>query len=569
MTMAIDWYNANAQILTANYDEVSFRDVHGWLLDLLPKPPASILDVGAGSGRDSAWLVAQGYDVVAVEPSVEMMSSARSLHSDSGIQWLSDALPGLDRTLKTGLSFDFILLSAVWMHITPADRTRSFRKLINLLKPGGVLAMTLRHGPVEPDRGMYEVSVAEVEALARDHGAFVEKFIEDQDKLGREDVFWTQHAIRLPDDGTGALPLLRHVILNDDKSSTYKLALLRALCRIADGSAGFAKDSGEEYVEVPLGLVALNWIRLFKPLLAAGLPQSPTNKGYQRLGFVKEGFLNIQAISHLDLRVGMRFTGDFAFALHKALKDAATTISKMPATYMTYPNGTPVLPVERAGRLSNSSEMVLNSSYLSSFGKMFVPRHLWRAMQRFDAWIEPSLVAEWVRLMKGYATRQEVSLDESVIVGAMIWAEPKRDVRLAREQAFRLQEAGNLFCVWSGKRLSERNLDIDHCFPWAAWPCSDLWNLMPAHRSINQNKKRDRLPAEQVLRASRERIVSWWEKGYLTPPGKVIAERFELEAKASLPGLNTATDLEDIFTALSLQRMRLKHDQQVPEWKSL
>ena len=39
---------------------------------------------------------------------------------------------------------------------------------------------------------------------------------------------------------SGALPLLRHVILNDAKSSTYKLALLRSLCRIADGSAGLA-----------------------------------------------------------------------------------------------------------------------------------------------------------------------------------------------------------------------------------------------------------------------------------------------------------------------------------------
>lgn len=49
-------------------------------------------------------------------------------------------------------------------------------------------------------------------------------------------------ALRLPDDGTGALPLLRHVILNDQKSATYKLGLLRALCRAADGAAGPARD---------------------------------------------------------------------------------------------------------------------------------------------------------------------------------------------------------------------------------------------------------------------------------------------------------------------------------------
>ena len=44
------------------------------------------------------------------------------------------------------ISFDLILLSAVWMHIPPSDRARSIRKLANLLKPGGKLVISLRHG---------------------------------------------------------------------------------------------------------------------------------------------------------------------------------------------------------------------------------------------------------------------------------------------------------------------------------------------------------------------------------------------------------------------------------------
>jgi hypothetical protein len=79
--------------------------------------------------------------------------------------------------------------------------------------------------------------------------------------------------VRLPHDGTGALPLLRHVGLNDAKSSTYKLTLLRVVTRIADGVAGMARDAGEEHVAVPLGLAGLYWLRLYKPLLEAGLPQ--------------------------------------------------------------------------------------------------------------------------------------------------------------------------------------------------------------------------------------------------------------------------------------------------------
>jgi hypothetical protein len=42
-----------------------------------------------------------------------------------------------------------------------------------------------------------------------------------------------------------------------------------------------------------------------------------------------------------------------------------------------------------------------------------------------------------------------------------------------------------VFCVWSGERLDQRSLDVDHCFPWVAWPCGDLWNLLPPSRRVN------------------------------------------------------------------------------------
>ena len=233
-----------------------------------------------------------------------MRAEAQRLHPSPSIRWISDSLPGLEKVLRLGLSFDLILLNAVWMHVPAADRTRAFRKLVTFLKPGGCIAITLRHGPAEPERGIYAVTQAEIERLSRPHGAFVEKAIDSKDELGRGEVNWTQLVVRLPDDGTGALPLLRHTILNDDKSSTYKLALLRAVCRIADGAAGYVRDADDGHVAVPLGLVGLYWIRLFKPLLAAGLPQSPTNQGDAQLGFIKAGFRQLNDVSHLDLRIG-------------------------------------------------------------------------------------------------------------------------------------------------------------------------------------------------------------------------------------------------------------------------
>ncbi len=567
MSDEIAWYDAHAEMLADRYEAVSPERVHGWLTDLLPSQPATILDVGAGSGRDAAWLAYKGYEVVAVEPSSGLRTMARERHDVPRIQWISDSLPGLKRTFRTGLAFDVILVSAVWMHVAPSDRARAFRKLITLLKPGGVLAITLRSGSAEAGRTFHPVSAAEIKRLARDHGAFVERENTAADQLGRREIRWEQLAVRLPDDGTGALPLLRHVILNDDKSSTYKLGLLRVLCRIADSAGGFASPVDDEHVAIPMGLVALTWIRLYKPLLAADLPQNRNNQqGGQGLGFAKEAFGQLAYLS--DLRMGSRLTGDSGRALHHALRDVAGTIRRMPARHMTYPNAPePILPAGAgtAGRYPGGVR--LDEPYLASFGTMRVPIHLWQAAQRFAVWIEPAIVAEWKRMTRSYAERQGRRLEDAQLSAAMTWEDPTRDVSLAREQAERLLAEQPLHCVWSGKRLSVDKLDMDHCFPWAVWPCGDLWNLLPTHRTVNQHEKRDLLPSDRLLRAAQDRILGWWHDAYRAHPDHPLAERFMLEAAVSLPGiLSTETDLDGCYSALELQRLRLSQNQQAPEW---
>ena len=586
MTERGGWYETHAAEAAARYESVAAEQINAWLLDLLPKRRAVVLDVGAGSGRDTAWLTSLGHEVIATDPSAAMQAQARRWHPELGVQYLPDRLPELTKTFRTGISFDFILVNAVWMHVAPADRKRAFRKLVTLLKPGGVIAFTLRE-PIASGRDMHPVSGAEIEELARQHGAFVERRSDGADLLGRTPIRWEQIAVRVPDDGTGALPLLRHIILNDDKSSTYKLALLRVLCRIADGAAGWSIDElggDSDRVDLPLGLVALYWIRLFKPLLAAGrdLPQMPGNVGLKGLGFVQEGgFPRLMDMPDVELRAGMQIAGSRRPALHRALRDARNTIVNMPARYLTLHDGSPVFPLKsrRPGRATEGGR--LDAPYLWSFGSFSVPRHLWRAFQRYNVWIEPALVAEWIRMMSDYAKRQGRKLDEAAVTQGMAWSEPGRAVDISRGRAVRLLDQGSLHCVWTGNALTRETLDIDHCFPWSAWPCGDLWNLLPASRNVNQNQKRDKLPAERALRRAQSRIIDWWNDGYVRTEDRLLTEQFALEASATLPTLDFPTGnlddvlagarfhdlLEDVFSAVSLQRLRLSNDQQIPEWQ--
>ncbi|WP_365973950.1 hypothetical protein [Sphingomonas sp.] len=75
-------------------------------------------------------------------------------------------------------------------------------------------------------------------------------------------------------------------------------------------------------------------------------------------------------------------------------------------------------------------------------------------------------------------------------------------------------------------------LDIDHCLPWSAWPCGDLWNLMPANRRVNQHQKRDRLPSQPMLAQSRSRILGWWDAAW--SHNEALHVRFLREAAAAL-----------------------------------
>jgi len=334
------WYDAHAADLVGRYEAIDPARLHGWLSGLLPDAPGTVLDIGAGSGRDAAWFSGQRYDVIAVEPSSGMRAEAQRLHPNPRIRWINDQLPELGILGPLAITFDVIMLTAVWQHVPPSQRDRAFRKLTGLLRSGGLLVISLRSGPSPAGSEMHPVSLEEIERLARNHGFAVEKVQRSADQQGRIDVSWTSVALRLPDDGTGALPLLRHIILNDPKSATYKLGLLRALCRAADGSAGMAQERGDGFVRVPLGLVALNWLRLYLPLVRESLPQTPANVGAQGLGFAKEGFQNLlSSASAADLRIGARFVLDRAHTLHAALREAARTIDRMPSAFMTYPMG--------------------------------------------------------------------------------------------------------------------------------------------------------------------------------------------------------------------------------------
>jgi hypothetical protein len=138
----------------------------------------------------------------------------------------------------------------------------------------------------------------------------------------------------------------------------------------------------EEVVEIPHGLVALFWIRQFKPLLDLNFSQSPTNIGYRGLEFAK-GSLALLMVSPLDLRVVGRLTQLQSAHLASSLRAAAVNITKMPANFIRYPAGNQILSVQRCGRSRPGAALTLDCEYLASFGWMRV--HATSGRRSFDS----------------------------------------------------------------------------------------------------------------------------------------------------------------------------------------
>lgn len=151
-------YAKQAAALIPQYESIPFTAHHHTELHLLPTVPSRILDIGAGTGLDAAWFAERGHSVVAVEPTAEFLAAAKRLHPSPLIEWLDDALPDLDVLVGRAQCFDLVMLSAVWMHLDEAERRTAMPRVASLLAPGGVMVLSLRHGPVPAGRRMFAVS---------------------------------------------------------------------------------------------------------------------------------------------------------------------------------------------------------------------------------------------------------------------------------------------------------------------------------------------------------------------------------------------------------------------------
>ena len=186
----MDFYTLNAQALIAQYQSLNPEQVHSAWLKYLPeiKPNTSdsahyhALDIGAGAGRDTHWLAQKGWQVNAIEPNDSLR---QSIPKHANINTHSDTLPLLS-TIADKPTYQLILVSAVWMHLTPLQQAQSLQRLESLLSPQGLLVITWRNQAYEKSRQFETVD----ESLFHELPNTEAQIISSEDEGGREGVVW-------------------------------------------------------------------------------------------------------------------------------------------------------------------------------------------------------------------------------------------------------------------------------------------------------------------------------------------------------------------------------------------
>lgn len=102
--------------------------------------PGLTADIGSGSGRDAAWLTANGFPAIGYDLSEGLLAQARARFPH--IDFRKAALPELigvpDR------HFDNVCCETVLMHLPRGEIAPAVVRMMEILKPGGVIYMSFR-----------------------------------------------------------------------------------------------------------------------------------------------------------------------------------------------------------------------------------------------------------------------------------------------------------------------------------------------------------------------------------------------------------------------------------------
>jgi hypothetical protein len=436
--------------------------------------------------------------------------------------------------------FDAVVSLAVLMHIPENELFDFAFQIKSIIKRKGIFICSFCSGREMTDddpRLFVDREPAQVQLFFERIGFRLLFASENPDGLGRN-IIW--HTLIFESEGSlGIRPVdqIEAIINRDKKVTTYKLALLRAMCEISQNEYLNVQWHAQNQVSLPLGMICEKWIYYYWPLVEAEnlIPQMIGYERTKKIAFRKQLLALINDFKlcgglsafHVSFRSGKLSPLELVH-LRDVINAISGAIVKGPVTYA----GGALKNAERVFSFHggvNVKKIHSHKDMSGNLGRVYFDAGIWREMCLVGHWIGEAIILRWAELVHEFSNR---IIPVSEILSKLLTSpEIDRDVAIARSV---FGSADNLSCVWSNKPLIGRRFDIDHIIPFSIWHNNDLWNLVPSDQNIN-NQKRDKIITRNMLFRSEERIVHYWEMQKNNNP-----ERFTTEMSRTLLGGNVS-----------------------------
>lgn len=499
----ITYYDTHASSLADTYESIHPEKLYELISLFFRTTGGLTVDLGCGSGRDTQYLHEKDYKVIGLDASEGMQNEARARHP--GIEFRQGQLPNLAE-LKDS-SVENMLCSGVFMHLPEEDLIPAALNCRRVMSPQGILILSFRDNevPTTPDatapidqRLFTSVSAGRLALLFESIGMRVLYQGTAIDSGGRGFEWKTlviQNTATAFSDG---IARIQGVLEHDRTTATYKLALIRALCRIAlkEPACVQWRLSGEE-VLVPVRKISEYWLKFYWGL--QGVKQTTG----QDLAFRADiSRLKEQYLSDFHLISTAIESGEELPVLVKAaLKKIASTLVRGPVHH-SGSHSSPIFSywgdLNRPLNSCNPSADALNHF-------IAVPGQIWRDLIQFNQWINDSVQIRWAELTVEMDKEAEFST-----VLSLLRKEYEDDLRKTQEIRTWLLGRSLNRSVWSGRTIEAKVFEVDHIIPFAVAKNNDLWNLVPAIVKENRDKS-DQIPTQRALEVARSGIRDYWE----------------------------------------------------------
>ena len=149
----LGYYQRNAKEFFSQTINVDMQNVYHPFLEYLPKTHLSnqqkILDVGCGSGRDSVFFANQGFEVVAIDGSQNVIDLAKQ--TDTRIYWQCLRFHEIAKQSWQN-HFTGIWACASLLHVPFDELPKLLNDLILCIKSDGILYASFKYGDSEREK---------------------------------------------------------------------------------------------------------------------------------------------------------------------------------------------------------------------------------------------------------------------------------------------------------------------------------------------------------------------------------------------------------------------------------